>query len=436
MIQEITDYNVINDELIVLKQNSSKWWVQVKTPPELGLPNNRKRISTKIPIGTMENFYNAVTFGLNLVNKHKVLNEEGIPLFELKPTVKSVAIKVIEEIKNYKIKRKTHNDYIRVIEKEIIPQLGNLYFKDLQIKEIKEFFYNKEAKSQTRTTIAKSSFEKLFDYAIEHKILEQRDKPEINKIKVEVEAPPEHEAFRDSDIELIEENIGNFIGNATNKKSKENRTLFKFYMSLLKTTGIRTGEEATGILWKDLFISKSNKNRIILKICNGKNAVARKIKREICIDQESIENLTKLLYLQTGYNEKLTNIQKNFNVNTDISYGNVEMKHENLISLIRLFKMENKYIFQRKDGKLPNFIDCYNQLSKFLDNRLSGDTLSLYSFRHYFITDRLLNNVEVHQLAKYCGTSVEMITKFYSKVTARMASEHVVKELDLDIFKL
>ncbi len=102
---EINEYNIINDNLVIMKQNSAYWYAQIKTPPELGILNNRKRISTRIKIGTIENYYKAVAFGLKLVSKNEILQEEGLPLFDIKPTVKSIALKVIEEIKKLKINK-------------------------------------------------------------------------------------------------------------------------------------------------------------------------------------------------------------------------------------------------------------------------------------------------------------------------------------------
>lgn len=434
---KITKHNKIPDtKLVVIEQNSSKWWVQVPTPPELGLPHNRKRLSTGIKIEGKKSFLEACRFGLRLIYKNEILETEGMPLFELKPTVKSIALKVIEEIKNLKIKKKTHTDYIRVIEKEIIPQLGNLYFKDLGIRELKEFFNNKKAKSSTRITITKTAFEKMFDYAIENKIIQQRDKPELNKIKIEKEESEEKVIFRESDFELINSNINSFIDESPKAIVKETRILFKFYMNFLKTTGIRAGKEATGIKWKDLFISKSNKERMVISVKKGKMEEKKK-SREIAIDKETIENLINLLRFKVPYkNEMYAKVLRKDHTKSPIMARDLMVEHKGLIEFIKDCKIENEYIFSRKDKKIPTYESTFAQFKNFIDDRFSDDNLTLYSYRHYFITDRLLNNVEIYKLAKYCGNSVEMIEKHYSKVTSRLASEHVIKDLNLDIFKI
>ncbi|GLX85843.1 hypothetical protein tloyanaT_20950 [Thalassotalea loyana] len=419
---DITNWNIINDELVIMKQNSSYWYAQIKTPPELGFKNNRKRIPTGIKIGTVENYYEAVAFGLNLIAENKVKIKEGIPLYELKPTVKSVALKVIKEIQDMKIKRQTHKDYIRILEKEIIPQLGHLYFKDLQIRELKEFYHNKKAKSPTRITLTNTTFDKLFFYAVENKIINQRDTPEFKRIKVEKEIPEEKIIFRENDFEIIENDYKNFIENGTNKTSRENRELLYLYMEFLKNTGVRSGEE-TKIKWKDIYSSeRDGKERIVISLKKGKMG-QRKKSRDIAIDKKTFSVLVELL-------------RRKMKDDNPLKDKSSEMKFSSkyLFIFIKLAKIENEYIFQRSDKKIPNFGDSFNQLKEHLNNRLSDEKITLYSYRHYYITDKLLNNVDIYKLAKYVGNSVEIIQRSYSKVTSQLASEHVVKELDIEHF--
>lgn len=433
---EFEKFNTIpKTKIKIFKQNSSKWWMQIPTPPELGFSNNRKRLKTEIKIDGKKSFLEACRFALRTVYKNEIKKEEGLPLFELKPTVKSIALQTIKAYQEKKIQKTTYVDYIRVLEKELIPQFGDTYIQNFRRKEIFAFFHQRESKSSTRASVALTAINALLDYAVDSNAIRQGDKPKISKKELDVEISEEHESFRDSDLKLINENYQSFIDSSRNKKTKEIREIFFFYMKFLKTTGVRTGEE-TKILWKDIFISKAKNNRIVLKICNGKIAKSRKIKREICLDQETIENLIKLLYFQTGFNDKVKDTFKKFDIKSKVSYGETDFKHENLIEMIKLFKLEKKYIFERKDGKYPVFLESFNQLKKFLDNRLSSEKLTLYSFRHYFITDRLINEVDSFQLAKYCGTSVAMIEDYYAKVRARMSSEHMKKNLDLEVYRM
>ena len=48
---------------------------------------------------------------------------------------------------------------------------------------------------------------------------------------------------------------------------------------------------------------------------------------------------------------------------------------------------------------------------------------TLYSLRHTYATNELLSGTDIHTLAKQMGTSVLMLERHYSKLTATMAAE-------------
>ena len=57
---------------------------------------------------------------------------------------------------------------------------------------------------------------------------------------------------------------------------------------------------------------------------------------------------------------------------------------------------------------------------------------SLYSLRHYYATQRLLENIPIHDLAEQMGTSVLMITKHYSHLTPLMKARQFAGTLGDD----
>jgi len=62
----------------------------------------------------------------------------------------------------------------------------------------------------------------------------------------------------------------------------------------------------------------------------------------------------------------------------------------------------------------PNFIDVMDQYMDYL--KLTARGHSLYSFRHTYITYKLLKDVSAYDIAKQCGTSEAMINQFYDHV--------------------
>jgi integrase len=52
-----------------------------------------------------------------------------------------------------------------------------------------------------------------------------------------------------------------------------------------------------------------------------------------------------------------------------------------------------------------------------------GQNRTLYSLRHTYATLALADGIDIHTLAKQMGTSVVMIERHYSKLTAMMSAE-------------
>jgi integrase len=55
----------------------------------------------------------------------------------------------------------------------------------------------------------------------------------------------------------------------------------------------------------------------------------------------------------------------------------------------------------------------------------AGTDRTLYSLRHTYATMELLSGTDIHTLARQMGTSVTMLEKHYSKLTATMAAEQL-----------
>jgi integrase len=55
----------------------------------------------------------------------------------------------------------------------------------------------------------------------------------------------------------------------------------------------------------------------------------------------------------------------------------------------------------------------------------AGKTRTLYSLRHTYATFALAEGVDIHTLARQLGTSLGMIERHYSKMTATMAAERL-----------
>jgi hypothetical protein len=95
-----------------------------------------------------------------------------------------------------------------------------------------------------------------------------------------------------------------------------------------------------------------------------------------------------------------------------------------------------KRVFRMPSGNLPdNFNKPFRQMleeSGLLPCPVSGKERSLYSLRHYYATQRLLENIPIHDLSEQMGTSVLMITKHYSHLTPLMKARQFAGTLGDD----
>ena len=103
-----------------------------------------------------------------------------------------------------------------------------------------------------------------------------------------------------------------------------------------------------------------------------------------------------------------------------------KLPYTNLDEVIQA-KLDRK-IFIMPDGQMPHLLEnIFRHLMKksgLLKNG-AGQNRTLYSLRHTYATQALANGIDIHTLAKQMGTSVMMIERHYSKLTAMMAADRL-----------
>jgi integrase len=181
--------------------------------------------------------------------------------------------------------------------------------------------------------------------------------------------------------------------------AKEMRLLSRDYIELLIGTGMRCGKESLNIKWKHInWYTDSNSGKRYLRIwVTGKTGA-----RYLIAKHNVKETLERLLSRETLFNGKT--LDEVLNEKYDLS------------------------LFKFNDGTQPkSFHTTFIWLMKasgLLKDSATGQNRTLYSLRHTYATLELIENkTDVHTLAKQMGTSIGMIEKHYSKLTATMAAE-------------
>ncbi len=102
----------------------------------------------------------------------------------------------------------------------------------------------------------------------------------------------------------------------------------------------------------------------------------------------------------------------------------------NDIKMFSKYTKDNDWVFANYDGSsMRNWSKTYTDKLKELNLYITdgGKTRPPYSLRHYYATQRLLDGVQVYDLAKNMGTSVKQIENHYGHVLATQKSKELIQ---------
>lgn len=157
----------------------------------------------------------------------------------------------------------------------------------------------------------------------------------------------------------------------------KDRLLASDYFRILANTGIRVGE-ARSLRWGDI---RRDANYLILEV-TGKTGT----REVVCLK------------------------------GTDAAFERV-----------RQLTGDNDLVFSHPNGKeIGSFKRSFGVLLKYAKVPKNGRTI--YSLRHYFATQRLMNGVNPYHLAKQMGTSVELLERTYGHVVHSEVAEQILKD--------
>lgn len=301
--------------------------------------------------------------------------------------------------------KKIYKDYKRVLNNEIVKDYGKISIKDLDRASIKSYL-SKYAKSTTQLRIRKTTIKHLFDLAVDKRFIKEYEIP--SPPKIEVESDEVRSMFSKRHLESFSNKINPFIESSTNGLVKARREIFKYYINFLLETGIRPGKEALSLKWTDIYYD----NEVLsIRISKGKiHGRSKTSFREIPLSSSAVESLSDILEhcLGLGVFSRLPMI------------------------IPRLEGLPDNFIFLRADAQStnPQYEKIFNQFCDYCSISQEEFFYTLYSCRHTYITKQLVKGVDVYLVATQCGTSVEMIQKHYSKLTAVMRSSELVGEVD------
>ena len=342
----------------------------------------------------------------DLFHEARVLEKRGL-------AVVSKKFKAIAEVvsSNFKAEvkagtgKKSYADYYRAIDSYLIPFFGKHNIDNITPSLISEFHrwrtehVGYELKSSTQNN-HNAALNAVFDYAIEKKEMTESQRPSLKNTGAIGES---RGIFSTDELIELQQFIQKWATQTDKPKSRMMRELLGLYVAFVACTGVRPGTETKELKWKHIeFIQKPSMRVIHITLPQGKRGTRTLIARN-----ELWPLLDKLRQLQPEYKD---------------------LTLEELIA-----KKADAHIFRLTDGTMPynlihTFAACLTAAGMSKGDK-DGKDRSLYSLRHYYATQRILEGVSFGQLANQMGTSVLMIERHYSHLKPLMIAEQLAGEI-------
>jgi integrase len=394
---------VVRPEQIRLtrRENSKKWQVHYKID---GLKTwFRKSVQTT-------DVDKAVQLAERLWMKATFEHEEGRPLIskKFKPVAEVVLRRLEEEIKAGTAKP-IAKDYVSAINLYLIPYYGNFNVDNIKPATVSQFHvWRKEKVGRELSGSAQNNhnaaFNLVMDEAVQRGYLSDYHRPSTKNTGAESDRRAE---FSHEELETLLKYSAKFIADGRTDRTKMIRqVLAQAYVPFLAATGIRAGTESENLEWRHIDVEVVNGQPVLhIRLQQGKLGPRNFVAHNSC--WRILEVMRQI---------------------------SPDLKDTPLEEVLKQRVAEK--VFRLSDGTVPdNWNKPFRQMledSNLLKSPVTDKERSLYSLRHYYATQRLLEGIPIHDLAQQMGTSVLMIQKHYSHLTPLMKATQFAGSLSSD----
>ena len=316
-------------------------------------------------------------------------------------------------------------DYIRVITEYLIPILGKRLIASIDVAVLDELDAQRIAlmgKEPARSTLLthNSALNRVFDEAQMRGFITEANRPTLESKGKDSQR---RAAFTLNEVQAMISVFDAWIDRARDEKSRESRIIMRDYVFMLLDTGARPGIELLELQW-----NKISENKIAPVLSKTGEFDAEH--QEPVMSHNLQRSVMMTVSGKTGTRDIIGN-ERAITALRNIAQRNFpDVQQPGLSPLKNLAKPSNKsYVFRRKDGSDPSssfqkMFENFLREHSLLEDPRTGQNRVFYSLRHTYATFALTHDkVPIHTLAKQMGTSVLMIEKHYSKLTATMAAE-------------
>ena len=395
-----TETVIVKPELIrlVRRADSKKWQVHYKIENfKTWFRRSTDTTDVKEAARIAERIWMKATFD----------HEEGRPITskKFKNVAEIVLRRLLDEISAGTAKPSA-KDYVSAINLYLVPFYG-LYnidgVKPAVISEFHTWRRNKVGRelSGSAQNNHNAALNLIFDEAIERGYLTAYERPQLKNTGAESDRRAE---FSQDELETLMANVPKFVSDGRTVRTRMIRELLAIYVPFMAASGMRPGTEAEYLEWRHIDVEVRDGQPILhFRLQRGKRGARNFVAHNSC--WLLLERLRQL--------------------SPDLSGMTLEEV---------LKKRVPKLLFRLSDGSVPdNWNKPFRQWledTQLLNCAVTGKERSLYSLRHYYATQRLLEGIPIHDLAEQMGTSVLMITKHYSHLTPLMKAKQFAGVVD------
>jgi integrase len=326
----------------------------------------------------------------------KILAEEGVPVVskKFKPVAQVVLGVIKQRVDANKSKRGSDNDYIGIIEKYLIPFFGSYNIDRLTpdlIESFHEWRRGKVGRELSASTQANhnAAMNLVLDYAVERGFMTSIQRP---KLKNTGEASDRRPDFSDAEVKKLIEFMKPWTANCNVERTKRIRELLAIYVPFCAATGMRPGTEMEYLEWRHIDIRETDSEPVLYCLLQRGKTVKKGKSFGFVLHRSCWLLLERLRQMSKEFEGK---------------------------SLRDVLKEKHALrAFRQRDGKQP--VDLTKQFKQLLiDSDLlycptTGKERTLYSLRHYAITQLIARGATPDQLQQQVRTSAAMISKHYN----------------------
>jgi len=318
--------------------------------------------------------------------------------FVVSKKFKAVAQMVLSEleakVKSGTARRGSNYDYISAINNYLIPFFGNHNIDRITQSEINEFCVWRTHKvgrelSQSAQANHNAAMNLVLQKAIDRGYLLPKQKPIMKNTG---ETGTRRPGFSDEEVEQLLAFMPGWVQKARAGLHRELRELLSIYVGFAAVTGMRPGTEMRYLEWRHINIHETKSGPVLYLIVEkGKTIRADKL-------QTVVLHRSCVLYL-----ERLKNLS-------------ATLKHKSLWDVIG--ERHAIRLFSLSDGSQPGELTKqFKQLlidANLLCCPITGRERTLYSLRHYAITQAIARGLTAEQLQPQYRTSPAMIARYYN----------------------